>query len=145
MNLAREVVLGGNLLMQAVPSGDEHALETTAARIDRNTRELQDAIMLIRMHACRAAVEEGILAGGGVAVVRAAKVLDGLSKKLKGDQKTGVDILRRALNAPLRQIAENVTGFFSILAEWAQAELAQTANNTGKPGETNDGEVRHDR
>ncbi len=44
-----------------------------------------------------------------------------------------------------RQIVDNVTGFFSILAEWAQAELAQPADNTGKPGETNDGEVRHDR
>ena len=44
-----------------------------------------------------------------------------------------------------RQIVENATGFFSILAEWAQAELPEPANDTGKPGETNDDEARHDR
>ncbi len=59
------------------------------------------------LHACRAAVEEGVLPGGGVAVVRASKVLEKLAKSLKGDQKTGVDIVRRALCAPLKQIAEN--------------------------------------
>ncbi len=59
------------------------------------------------LHACRAAVEEGVLPGGGVAVIRAAKVLDELSKKLRGDQKTGLDIVRRAISAPLRQIATN--------------------------------------
>jgi len=59
------------------------------------------------LHACRAAVEEGVLPGGGVAVVRASKVLDNVAKKVKGDQKTGVDIVRRAVVAPLKQIAEN--------------------------------------
>jgi chaperonin GroEL len=59
------------------------------------------------LHACRAAVEEGILPGGGVAVIRAMSVLDALEKKVKGDQKTGVDIIRRALTAPLKQIAAN--------------------------------------
>ncbi len=44
-----------------------------------------------------------------------------------------------------RQIVENVTGFFSILAEWSRAELPEPANDTGKPGETTDGEARHDR
>ena len=57
------------------------------------------------LHACRAAVEEGILPGGGVAVLRAAKVLDKI--KVTGDEKTGVDIVRRALVAPIKQIAEN--------------------------------------
>lgn len=60
------------------------------------------------LHACRAAVEEGVLPGGGVAVVRAAKkVLPGIIKKLRGDQKTGAEIIGRAISAPLRQIAEN--------------------------------------
>jgi len=59
------------------------------------------------MHACRAAVEEGILPGGGVAPLRALAALDSLAKKLKGDQRTGVDIVRRALSAPIKQIAEN--------------------------------------
>ena len=59
------------------------------------------------MHACRAAVEEGVLPGGGVAPLRCLVTLDALAKKLKGDQKTGVDIVRRALSAPIKQIAEN--------------------------------------
>ena len=59
------------------------------------------------LHACRAAVEEGVLPGGGVAVCRAAKALDDLTKKVRGDQKTGVDIIRRAVSSPLKQIAEN--------------------------------------
>jgi chaperonin GroEL len=57
------------------------------------------------LHAARAAVEEGILPGGGVALIRACDALDGL--KLKGDEAIGVEIIRRALEAPCRQIAEN--------------------------------------
>jgi len=57
------------------------------------------------LHACRAAAEEGILPGGGVAVLRAIKALDKV--KASGDEKTGVDIVRRALVAPIKQIAEN--------------------------------------
>ncbi len=59
------------------------------------------------MHACRAAVEEGILPGGGVAPLRALAALDDLTKKVRGDQKTGVDIVRRALTAPIKQISTN--------------------------------------
>ncbi len=59
------------------------------------------------LHACRAAVEEGVLPGGGVAVLRTIPALDNLIKKLKGDQKTGADIIRRALTAPIKHIAEN--------------------------------------
>ncbi|HSW46349.1 MAG TPA: chaperonin GroEL, partial [Phycisphaerae bacterium] len=59
------------------------------------------------MHACRAAVEEGVLPGGGVAPLRCMDALDALVKKLKGDRKTGVDIVRRALSSPVKQIAEN--------------------------------------
>ncbi|MFP4052469.1 MAG: chaperonin GroEL [Phycisphaerae bacterium] len=58
------------------------------------------------LHACRAAVEEGILPGGGVAVLRALKALDKV-KCDNDDQKTGVDIVRRALVAPVKQIASN--------------------------------------
>ncbi|MGD1997392.1 MAG: chaperonin GroEL [Candidatus Dependentiae bacterium] len=57
------------------------------------------------LHATRAAVEEGIVAGGGVALIRALKALDGL--KLHGDEQMGVDIVRRALDTPARTIAEN--------------------------------------
>jgi chaperonin GroEL len=58
------------------------------------------------LHATRAAVEEGILPGGGVALLRAAKVLDKLTPD-NDDQKAGVDIIRRALQVPVRQIAIN--------------------------------------
>jgi len=57
------------------------------------------------MHATRAAVEEGIVPGGGVALMRCAVALEGL--KLKGDEQTGSDIVRRALEEPLRQIVAN--------------------------------------
>ncbi len=59
------------------------------------------------LHACRAAVEEGVLPGGGVAVIRATDALKSLAKKLKGDQRTGVEIVCRALTAPIKQIASN--------------------------------------
>jgi len=57
------------------------------------------------MHATRAAVEEGIVPGGGVALARSAAALDKL--KLDGDEQIGVNIVRRAIQEPLRQIAEN--------------------------------------
>ncbi|WP_109441254.1 chaperonin GroEL [Acinetobacter haemolyticus] len=58
------------------------------------------------LHATRAAVEEGVVAGGGVALVRAVNVLDGL-KGANEDQTAGINILRRAIEAPLRQIVAN--------------------------------------
>jgi chaperonin GroEL len=58
------------------------------------------------LHATRAAVEEGIVAGGGVALLHAIRVLEGVTTS-NNDQKVGVDIIRRALQAPVRQIAEN--------------------------------------
>jgi chaperonin GroEL len=58
------------------------------------------------MHATRAAVEEGIVAGGGVALLYATKALAGL-KPGNDDQRVGIDIIRRAIQTPVRQIAEN--------------------------------------
>jgi chaperonin GroEL len=58
------------------------------------------------LHATRAAVEEGIVPGGGTALLRALKALDGLDGA-NHDQKTGIDIVRRAIQAPARQIAVN--------------------------------------
>ncbi|MES0101333.1 chaperonin GroEL [Mesorhizobium sp. M0019] len=66
------------------------------------------------MHATRAAVEEGILPGGGVALLRAAKALDNIEVD-NSDQKTGVEIVRRAIEAPVRQIAENAGAEGSII------------------------------
>lgn len=62
------------------------------------------------LNATKAAIEEGILPGGGTALLRAQEVLDELAKTLEGDEKTGVLILKKALETPIRQIAEN-TGF----------------------------------
>jgi chaperonin GroEL len=59
------------------------------------------------MHATRAAVEEGIVPGGGVALVRSAKDVDELVKTLHGDEKIGAQIVRRAIEEPLRQIVGN--------------------------------------
>ncbi|MFQ5958419.1 MAG: TCP-1/cpn60 chaperonin family protein, partial [Alphaproteobacteria bacterium] len=58
------------------------------------------------MHSTRAAVEEGIVAGGGVALLRSLKALDAL-KPANNDQKVGIEIVHRALRMPARQIAEN--------------------------------------
>ena len=66
------------------------------------------------LHATRAAVEEGIIAGGGVALVRAKKVLEKV-KTLNTDEKTGLQILARAIEEPLRQIVENAGGEGSVV------------------------------
>ena len=59
------------------------------------------------MHATRAAVEEGIVPGGGVALVRCAAAVDALVKTLEGDEKIGANIIRRAIEEPLRMIVSN--------------------------------------
>jgi chaperonin GroEL len=69
------------------------------------------------LHACRAAVEEGILPGGGVAVLRTRKVLDRVKKSLTGDEVVGVEIVQRALSAPIKQIAINCGLDGSIVAQ----------------------------
>ena len=70
------------------------------------------------LHACRAAVEEGILPGGGVSVIRARKALERLGKSLSNDdEKVGVDIIKRALSAPIKQIAANGGLDGSIVAQ----------------------------
>ncbi|KSV68738.1 molecular chaperone GroEL [Sinorhizobium sp. GL2] len=66
------------------------------------------------LHATRAAVEEGILPGGGVALLRAVKALDHV-QTANQDQKVGIEIVRRAVEAPVRQIAENAGAEGSII------------------------------
>jgi len=65
-------------------------------------------------HATRAAVEEGIVPGGGVALLYAARALDGLTPE-NNDQKVGIDIVRRALQSPIRQVVENAGADGSIV------------------------------
>jgi chaperonin GroEL len=67
------------------------------------------------MHATKAAVEEGIVPGGGVALIRAGRALDALN--LEGDQKVGADIVRRAIESPLRWIAHNAGVEGSIVVQ----------------------------
>jgi chaperonin GroEL len=66
------------------------------------------------LNATRAAVEEGILPGGGVALLRAVKALEGL-KAANDDQRTGIEIVRKAITAPARQIVENAGGDGSVV------------------------------
>src|SRR2546430_12101464 len=75
----------------------------TEAELKEKKARIEDAL-----HATRAGVEEGIVAGGGVALIRAMKALNGGSNlQLEGDEAAGVKIVRQALTAPLKQIAEN--------------------------------------
>ncbi len=85
--------LAGGVAVIKVGAATETEMKEKKARVE-------DAL-----HATRAAVEEGIVPGGGVALLRAAKALDGLT--LPGDEKIGVDIVRRACEEPVRQIVGN--------------------------------------
>jgi chaperonin GroEL len=82
----------------------------TEAEMKEKKARVEDAL-----HACRAAVEEGILPGGGVSMLRALKALDKL--KVKDDEKIGVDIVKRAVVAPIKQIALNAGLDGSIIAQ----------------------------
>jgi len=82
----------------------------TEAEMKEKKARVEDAL-----HACRAAVEEGILPGGGVSMLRVLPALDKI--KTTGDEKIGVDIIRRAVVAPIKQIAENAGLDGSIVAQ----------------------------
>ncbi len=97
--------LSGGVAQINVGAATESEMKEKKARVE-------DAL-----HACRAAVEEGILPGGGTAVLRARKALDSLRKKATDDEKLGVDIVWRALAAPVKQIAENTGLDGSIVAQ----------------------------
>src|SRR2546421_3713706 len=98
--------LAGGVAIIKVGAATEVAMKEKKARVE-------DAL-----HACRAAVEEGILPGGGVAVIRAAKkVLSARRKSENEDQQLGVDIVRRAVEAPIKQISENAGVDGSVVAQ----------------------------
>ncbi len=82
----------------------------TEAEMKEKKARVEDAL-----HACRAAAEEGILPGGGVAMLRTLPALDKI--KAKGDVKVGIDIVRRAVVAPIKQIATNAGLDGSIVAQ----------------------------
>jgi len=84
----------------------------TEAEMKEKKARVEDAL-----HATRAAVEEGIVPGGGVALIRAQKALDALEGKLETEQAAGVSIIRRSVEEPLRRIAENAGVEGSIVVD----------------------------
>ena len=81
------------------------------------------------LHATRAAVEEGIVPGGGVAYLRAQKALDTLAAELEGDFRIGVMIIKRALEQPLRTLCENAGLEGSVIVEGVKKEKKYTGFN----------------
>lgn len=89
----------------------------TEVEMKERKMRIEDAL-----NATRAAVEEGIVAGGGVALLAAIADVDKLVAKLKGDEKTGAAIVRKALEAPIKQIAENAGVNGGVIVEKVLAE-----------------------
>ncbi len=94
----------------------------TEADMKQKKARVEDAL-----HATRAAVEEGILPGGGVALLRSREALQKARSSAKGDERIGVDIVNSALTAPLRQICDNAGLDGSVIAD----EVASKPTNTG--------------
>jgi chaperonin GroEL len=113
--------LAGGVAVIKVGAATETEMKEKKARVE-------DAL-----NATRAAVEEGIVPGGGVALLRAAKALDGL--KLSGDEATGAAIVKRALEEPIRQIVENAGLEGSVVVEKVKAA---TAASQGFDAENNE-------
>ncbi len=102
-----------------------HVGGATETEMKERKMRVEDAL-----HAARAAAEEGIIPGGGVSLVRAAAQLDGLG--LTGDEKTGAAIVKKALEAPLMQIAENAGREGGVVAAGVRREqLARGDQNIG--------------
>ena len=92
-----------------------HVGAATETEMKEKKARVEDAL-----HATRAAVEEGIVPGGGVALLRSSSVLEKL--RLKGDEQIGVEIVRRALEEPLRQIAQNAGEEGSVVVQRIREE-----------------------
>jgi chaperonin GroEL len=107
--------LAGGVAVLNVGAATEVAMKEKKARVE-------DAL-----HATRAAVEEGIIPGGGVAFIRT--VPDLMKLKLGGDQQIGVDIVRRALEEPTRQLAENAGREGSVVVEQVKKESLNVGFN----------------
>jgi chaperonin GroEL len=105
--------LAGGVAVVKVGAATETAMKEKKARVE-------DAL-----NATRAAVEEGIVPGGGVSLLRASKAIDGL-KKLEGDEAVGARIVKRALEEPIRQIVENAGLEGSVIVEKVKAETVAT-------------------
>jgi len=111
--------LAGGVAVIKVGAATEVAMKEKKDRVD-------DAL-----HATRAAVEEGVVAGGGVALIRASKALDGLTAS-NSDQEAGINIVRVAVEAPLRQIVSNGGGEASVVVnEVSKSDDANFGYNAG--------------
>ncbi|MFM7106989.1 MAG: chaperonin GroEL, partial [Planctomycetaceae bacterium] len=107
--------LTGGVAIVSVGAGTEAEMKQKKARVE-------DAL-----HATRAAVEEGIVPGGGVALVRCKEAVEKARSQAKGDEKIGVDIILHALEAPIRQIADNGGIDGAVVAD----EVSQKDLNVG--------------
>jgi chaperonin GroEL len=104
----------------------------TEADMKQKKGRVEDAL-----HATRAAVAEGILPGGGVALIRAIPSVKNLTKSLEGDEKLGAEIVARALEKPIRTIAENSGEDGAVIADEVRqrAEKAATVGYNANTGE----------
>lgn len=100
---------------------------TTEIEMKEKKMRVDDAL-----HATKAAAQEGIVPGGGVALLRAAKAVEALEKETEGDERTGVQILRRALEEPLRMIAFNAGQDGSLIVGKVRAEKKAVGYNAAK-------------
>jgi chaperonin GroEL len=112
--------LAGGVAIIRVGAGTEVELKEKKHRVE-------DALS-----ATRAAVEEGIVPGGGVALLNALEALDDVEKNLEGDVLTGVRILRQALPEPMRQLAENAGYDGAVVVE--NIKRAQKSENNKRIG-----------
>ncbi|MEQ9380191.1 MAG: chaperonin GroEL [Pirellulales bacterium] len=94
----------------------------TEADMKQKKARVEDAL-----HATRAAVEEGILPGGGVALLRCEEAVEAIRSKARGDEKIGIDIIKHVLQAPIKQIADNCGLDGSVVAD----EVRQKKGNQG--------------
>ena len=90
------------------------------------------------LHATKAAIEEGVVPGGGTALLRTQKAVDKLAKSLDGDERTGVLIVRRALEEPLRMIAENAGHDGAIIVEKVRNENSVSTGFNAEDEEVQD-------
>ncbi len=97
--------------------------QTEAAMKEKKDR-VDDAL-----HATRAAVEEGIVPGGGVALIRCQKAVDALAATLKGDEQIGAEIISRSLEAPLRQLVNNAGIEAALIVEKVKGADGATGYN----------------
>jgi chaperonin GroEL len=99
----------------------------TEAEMKERKARIEDAL-----HATRAAIEEGIVPGGGVALLRCQEAVEAVRAKARGDEKLGVDLVVRAVEVPLRLIATNTGADGAVVA----AQAKESATNVGFDGNT---------